>query len=265
MAHIATTTVQTTPMTTPEPLDTATQQLPTLGGLYTHTFQEINERAIAMSAAYVEGQNLADFLAMDWGQMEAMILGNVDAVPGMRTVRYDRTRFIVQINEDGPAWADVLIAADYAPDNEDVRWLLNNLAEGVSLSLARGLDEPQGIWARALNRLQIGSIDLEPIGSGWLGFPDFANIFEPRSRAAVEAGERWGQRMEGGNPPHWRDFFSELTHMVETIIGGSFDEARDGDVLDVGPERCWRCEARMATSPVGLCDECRIDLKAADL
>lgn len=246
--------------TEPEPFNV--QELPTLGGIYSHTFQEINERAIALSASYVEGQHLSDFLAMDWRQMEAMILGNVDAVPGMHTVRYDRSRFVLQINDGEPAWADVLIAHGYGPNTDDVRWLLNNLAEGLSLCLAGGFDQPESIWARALSRLRGGSIGLSAIEPGLLELPGIFNAFE-RSNSSIDSQLRVPIPEELlGDSPGWRDFFSELNARVEAIIGSSLDEARDGDVLDVGPERCWRCEAHEATSTVGLCDGCRIDLKA---
>lgn len=237
------------------------EQLPTLGGIYTHTHQEINERAVAISCTYVQGQGLDDFLAMDWGQMEAMILGNTEAVPGMQTVRYDRTRFVVQLNETAPpAGADVLIANDYEPTTEDVRWLLDCLAEGISLCLTCGVDSPQGLWARALARLRMGSmsIDLEPFDP-WLNSPTFANAFQG---LPVSAGPPvWeGEARPEGAQPEWRNFFSDLEQIVAGIMG--LDEARDGDEIAAGPEPCWRCEAKFAASPVGLCDDCRIDLKA---
>lgn len=34
----------------------------------------------------------------------------------------------------------------------------------------------------------------------------------------------------------------------------------DADPIDLAPDDCWRCDARPATTDVGLCTPCRTDL-----
>lgn len=247
MAHIATTTALMLMPRTEIDHTLTSQMLPAVGGFFDKTYQEIHPQAVAISTTYVD-LSAEQFLSMDWHTMEAMILGNTEAVPGMNSVRYNRTTFAMALDaENAPtAVTDILLAEGHEPSLADVRWLLGQLGQAIGYALSSsGVETFEGLFSRIMARLgMVGDVpwqDVDWSTTNSTNFPERWFIPPAPHGAPTDIG--------------WREFFDGLDNALDQL------GRPDAMSHDYGPDRCWRCDSSEAESEIGLCAPCLVDLK----